>query len=337
MITFLKNIEYIDFARPDLLYLLLIIPLLLGWYIYKHSRSRPKMQVSSVDPFVGQRRSLRLWLVHSMFALRILALALIILAIARPQSSLRREDITVEGIDIMIAFDISGSMLAEDFKPNRIEAAKNLGIEFIQNRSNDRIGLVVFSGESYTQCPLTTDHAVLINLFRDLKQGVITDGTAIGDGLAIAVDRLRTSKAVSKVIILLTDGVNNMGSVSPLTAAEMAKLFGIRVYSIGVGTVGNAPYPVQTPFGKQYQMVEVKIDEDMLREISQMTDGKYFRATNNERLRAVYEEIDKLEKTKIDVTEYRKRVEEFRPLALLALLLLLAELILRYTVFRTTP
>lgn len=337
MITFFKNIEYIDFARPDLLYLLLILPILLAWYIYKYSRSQPTVQVSSVDPFVGQPRSWRLWLVHIMFALRILALALIILAIARPQSSLRREDITVEGIDIMIAFDISGSMLAEDFKPNRIEAAKNLGIEFIQNRPNDRIGLVVFAGESYTQCPLTTDHAVLINLFRDLKQGVITDGTAIGDGLAIAVDRLRNSKAVSKVIILLTDGVNNMGSVSPLTAAEMAKLYGIRVYSIGVGSVGNAPYPVQTPFGKQYQMVEVKIDEDMLREISQMTDGKYFRATNNERLKAVYEEIDQLEKTKIDVTEYRKRVEEFRPLALLALLLLLAELVLRYTVFRTTP
>lgn len=337
MIDFFGNIDHIDFARPELLYLLLIIPLMIAWYIYKYSRSQPTLQVSATEPFIRRGRSWRLWLIHLLFVFRLLAIALIIFAIARPQSSLRREDITVEGIDIVIAFDISGSMLAEDFKPNRIEAAKDLAIEFIQNRPNDRIGLVVFAGESYTQAPLTTDHPVLINLFRDVKSGVIQDGTAIGDGLAIAVDRLRTSKAVSKVIILLTDGVNNMGSVDPLTAAEMARLFGIRVYSVGVGSIGTAPFPIQTPFGKRHQMVEVKIDEDLLREISRLTDGKYFRATSNEKLKAVYEEIDQMEKTKIDVTEYKRRVDEFRPLALLALFFLLAEIALRYTVFRTLP
>jgi Ca-activated chloride channel homolog len=337
MTEFIRNIEHIDFARPELLYFLLIIPLMIAWYIYKYSRSQPTLQVSSLDPFLRQPGSLRLWLVHLMFALRVLAIALIILAIARPQSSLRRQDVTVEGIDIIIAFDISGSMLAEDFKPNRIEAAKDLAIEFIQNRPNDRLGLVVFAGESFTQCPLTTDHPVLINLFRDVNAGMIQDGTAIGDGLAIAVDRLRSSKAVSKVVILLTDGVNNMGSVDPLTAAEMARLFGIRVYSVGVGSVGMAPFPVQTPFGKRHQMVEVKIDEDLLREVSRMTDGKYFRATSNEKLKAVYEEIDQMERTKIDVTEYKRKVDEFKPLALLALLLLLMEVVLRYTVFRTLP
>ncbi|HHN48812.1 MAG TPA: VWA domain-containing protein [Bacteroidales bacterium] len=326
-----------DFARPELLYLLLIIPLMLAWYIYKYTRSQPSLQVSAIDPFMNQPASWRLWLIHFMFALRVLAIALIILAIARPQSSLRRQDVTVEGIDIVIAFDISGSMLAEDFKPNRIEAAKDLAIEFIQNRPNDRLGLVVFAGESFTQSPLTIDHAVLINLFRDVRAGIIRDGTAIGDGLAIAVDRLRNSTAVSKVVILLTDGVNNMGSVDPLTAAEMARLYGVRVYSVGVGTIGMAPFPVQTPFGKQHQMVEVKIDEDLLKEISRMTDGKYFRATSNQKLKAVYDEIDQLERTKIDVTEYKRRVDEFRPLALMALLLLLAELVLRYSVFRTTP
>ncbi len=337
MIEFVRNIEHIDFARPELLYLLLIIPLMLAWYIYKFKRSQPSLQVSAIDPFLNQPASWRLWLIHFMFALRVLAIALIILAIARPQSSLRRQDVTVEGIDIVIAFDISGSMLAEDFKPNRIEAAKDLAIEFIQNRPNDRLGLVVFAGESFTQSPLTIDHAVLINLFRDVRAGMIRDGTAIGDGLAIAVDRLRNSTAVSKVVILLTDGVNNMGSVDPLTAAEMARLYGVRVYSVGVGTIGMAPFPVQTPFGTRQQMVEVKIDEDLLIEVSRMTDGKYFRATSNEKLKAVYDEIDQLERTKIDVTEYRRRVDEFRPLALMALLLLLAELVLRYSVFRTTP
>lgn len=337
MMELLRNIEYIDFARPGLLYLLLIIPLMLTWYIYKSSRSQPTLQVSSLDPFSKQSKTWRIWLIHSMFALRVLATSLIIFAIAGPQSSLRRHDISVEGIDIMIAFDISGSMLAEDFQPNRIEAAKDLAIEFIQNRPNDRLGLVVFAGESFTQAPLTTNHAALINLFRDVRSGMIEDGTAIGDGLAIAVDRLRKSKAVSKVVILLTDGINNKGSVDPMTAAEMARLYGIRVYSVGVGSIGMAPFPVQTPFGKRHQMVEVKIDEELLSSISQLTNGKYFRATSNEKLKAVYEEIDQMEKTKIDVTEYKRKVDEFGPLALMALLLLLVEVVLRYSVFRTLP
>lgn len=337
MIDFLKNIEHIVFANPGILWLLLLIPVMIGWYLYKFSRSQPTLQVSSVDPFLSRPRSWRLWLIHLLFTLRIIAIALIILAMARPQSSLRRQDVTVEGIDIMIAFDISGSMLAEDFKPNRIEAAKDLAIEFIQNRPNDRIGLVVFAGESFTQSPLTTDHPVLINLFRKIQAGMIRDGTAIGDGLAIAVDRLRTSTAVSKVVILLTDGVNNMGSIDPLTAAEMARLYGIRVYSVGVGTIGMAPFPVQTPFGRRHQMVEVKIDEELLSEISRMTGGKYYRATTIENLKAVYNEIDQLERTKIDVTEYKRKVDEFRPLALMALFLILAEVVLRYSVFRTLP
>lgn len=337
MIDFLRNIEHIVFASPEILWLLLLIPLMIGWYLYKYSRSQPTLQVSSVDPFLNRPRSWRLWLIHLLFALRVIAIALIILAMARPQSSLQRRDVTVEGIDIMIAFDISGSMLAEDFKPNRIEAAKDLAIEFIQNRPNDRIGLVVFAGESFTQSPLTTDHPVLINLFREIQAGMIRDGTAIGDGLAIAVDRLRTSTAVSKVVILLTDGVNNIGSIDPLTAAEMARLFGIRVYSVGVGTIGMAPFPVQTPFGRRHQMVEVKIDEELLKEISRMTGGKYYRATTIENLKSVYNEIDQLERTKIDVTEYKRKVDEFRPLALMALFLILAEVVLRYSVFRTLP
>jgi Ca-activated chloride channel homolog len=337
MREFLRNIGHIDFARPELLYLLLLIPLLIAWYWYKYSRSQPTIQVSSVEPFINHSGTWRLWFIHLLFVMRILAIALIIIAIARPQSSLSRQDVTVEGIDIVISLDISGSMLAEDFKPNRIEAAKDLAIDFIQNRPNDRVGIVVFAGESYTQSPLTTDHAALINLFRNVSPGLIQDGTAIGDGLAISVDRLRNSKAVSKVVILLTDGVNNLGSVDPLTAAEMARLYGIRVYSVGVGSMGMAPFPVQTPFGKRHQMIEVKIDEDLLRQVSNLTDGKYFRATSNEKLKTVYDEIDQMEKTKIDVTEYKRKIDEFKPLAVLALLLLLLEVLLRHTVFRTMP
>jgi Ca-activated chloride channel family protein len=228
-------------------------------------------------------------------------------------------------------------MLAMDFKPDRLEAAKDLAIEFIDGRPNDRIGLVIFSGETFTQCPLTTDHAVLKNLFRDIHSGMIEDGTALGDGLATAVNRLRGSKAVSKVIILLTDGVNNMGSLDPRSAAEIAKLYGIRIYTIGIGTMGQAPYPVQTPFGMQTQMMEVKIDEPLLMEIAKGTDGKYFRATNNAKLRAIYQEIDKMEKSKIDVTEFRKKKEEFLPLVLLAFIIIGFEMLLRYLYLKNIP
>lgn len=327
----------ITFASPHYLYLLLIIPLLVAWYFYRQRRNYADIQVPTTKNIEGTRMSLRLYLYHSLYILRMLALALLVIVLARPQKSLSRQDISVEGIDIVLAMDISGSMLAQDFSPNRIEASKNIAMEFIDGRPSDRIGLVIFSGEAFTQCPLTTDHAVLKNLFRDIKSGMIEDGTAIGDGLATAVNRLRNSTAISKVIILLTDGVNNMGSLDPLSAAEIAKLYGIRIYTIGIGTMGIAPYPVQTPFGIQMQNMEVKIDEPLLQQVSKMTDGKYFRATGNTKLRSVYKEIDKLEKSKIDVTEFRKKKEEYLFIALAALILLAAEVILRNTVFRNIP
>jgi len=246
-------------------------------------------------------------------------------------------DIKTEGIDIMMALDISSSMLAEDLKPNRIEAAKKVAEEFIDSRPNDRIGLVVFGGESFTQCPLTTDHSVLKNLFAGIQSGILADGTAIGEGLGTAVNRIRNSRAKSKVVILLTDGVNNIGSIAPETAGEIAKTFGIRVYTIGVGTRGMAPYPVKSPFGIQYQNVEVQIDEPVLKKIAGETDGKYFRATNTGKLKEIYSEIDKLEKTKIDVTEFHNYTEEFYPLALGALLLLVLDILLRFTLFKKLP
>ncbi len=267
-----------------------------------------------------------------------LAVALLIVALARPQSSSSREDVSIEGIDIVISMDISGTMLSEDFRPNRLEASKNVAIKFIESRPNDRIGLVVFSGESFTQCPLTSDHSVLINLFKDVKNGIIEDGTAMGDGLATAVNRIKKSKAVSKVIILLTDGINNTGNISPLSAAEMAKMFGIRVYAIGVGTMGTAPYPARDYFGRPvYVNVKVDIDEPILKQIAAMTNGKYFRATNNKKLEAIYSEIDKMEKSKIDVMEFRRKKEEFLPLALLACIFIIAEILLRNIVLKNMP
>jgi Ca-activated chloride channel family protein len=257
-----------------------------------------------------------------------------IVALARPQSSLSWQNSTTEGIDIIIASDISGSMLAEDFKPNRLEAGKQIAIDFIKGRPDDRIGLVIFSGESFTQCPLTIDHSVLINLFADVRNGMITDGTAIGMGLATAVNRLRTSQAKSKVIILLTDGSNNAGSIPPITAAEIARQFGVRVYTVGLGTNGFAPYPVQTPAGIQYQKMPVVIDEGTLSKIASLTGGKYFRATNNETLKNIYEQIDKLEKAKIDVTQYHKKTELFLPWAIIALAFLSLEFILKNTLFK---
>ena len=243
----------------------------------------------------------------------------------------------MEGIDIVIALDISTSMLAEDLKPNRLEAAKQVAQDFINGRSNDRFALVVFAGETFTQVPLTTDHSILTNMFKDVKSGMIEDGTALGDGLATAVTRLRESKAISKVIILLTDGVNNMGALDPASSAEIAKLYGIRIYTIGVGSMGMAPYPVQTPFGMQYQNMEVKIDEELLKQVAKMTDGIYFRATSNSKLKEIYHEIDKLEKSKIDVTEFHKKTEEFSILAIIAMLLFGLEILLKNTIFKTTP
>lgn len=330
-------ISYFDrvtFAHPWVFLLLLAIPLLVFWYVRRHNHLSASLTFSSFGSLKSIPPSWRVRWRHLLFALRMGAVALLVVALARPQSSTSRQDVTVEGIDIVMALDISSSMLAEDFTPNRLEAAKAVADEFIKGRPGDRIGLVVFSGEAFTQCPLTTDHAVLHELFGKIKSGMIEDGTAIGDGLATAVNRLQESQAVSKVIILLTDGENNRGNIDPMMAAEIAKTFGLRLYTIGVGTQGMAPYPVKTPFGTQYQNVEVKIDEKLLNQMALSTGGKYFRATDNRSLQSIYGEIDQMEKSRIDVTEFRKKHEEFLPFALLAALLLLAEFGLRTFVFR---
>jgi Ca-activated chloride channel family protein len=329
--------NHILFASPDYFYLLLLIPVIVLWYVFRFRRSQPSLHVSSTLAFAKINRGNKTWLYHGLFVLRMMALVLMVVALARPQSTSSHNDVSVEGIDIIIAQDISGSMLAQDFTPNRIEAAKEVGIDFIKGRPTDRIGLVVFSGESFTQCPLTTDHNVLINLYSELHSGMIDDGTALGDGLATAVNRLKESKTLSKVIILLTDGVNNMGSVDPVSASEIAKLYGVRVYTIGVGTQGYAPIPVQTPFGTQLQNMPVEIDEALLERIAEMTGAKYFRALNKAALVDIYKEIDRMEKSKIDVTEFRKKSEEFMPWALAGMLLLITELLLRYSVFRRLP
>ena len=324
----------IEFAHPGFFWLFVLIPVIAGWYIWRERKLYGYLSVSAVKGFALPKKSMLPMFRHSGIVLRCLALAALIIAIARPQSSLSWQNSTTEGIDIVIASDISGSMLAEDFTPNRMEAGKNIAIDFIKNRPNDRIGLVIFSGESFTQCPLTIDHDVLINLFKDIKNGMIDDGTAIGMGLATAVNRLKESDAKSKVIILLTDGSNNTGSIPPITAAEIAKQFGIRVYTVGLGTRGMAPYPVQTPMGIQYQRVPVDVDEGTLTKIAETTGGKYFRATNNSTLKNIYDQIDKLEKAKIDVTQYHKKTELFLPFALIALGFLLLEFVLKNTVFR---
>ncbi len=327
----------ITFANPLFLFLLiLLIPLIL-WYLFNHNRITSSLRVSDTESLNKLSGTWKVMMRHLVFYFRILGLACLIVALARPQSSNSMRNVTNEGIDIIIALDISGSMLSLDFSPNRIEAAKDLAIKFISGRPNDRIGLVIFSSESFTQCPLTTDHAVLINLFKDVKSGMIEDGTAIGLGLATAVSRLKDSDSKSKVIILLTDGVNNTGSITPLTAAEIARTFGIRVYTIGIGTQGMAPYPVSTPFGIQYQNIPVEIDEAVLTKIAEMTNGKYFRATNNQKLQVIYNEIDKLEKSKINVTEYTKRKDEYFWFAIAGLFFIFLELAFRYTIFRSIP
>jgi len=329
--TWFKGIE---FAHPGFFWLLLLIPVMVGWYIWRQQKLYGYLSVSAVKGFGLTGKSNVVRLRHSPIILRSLALIALVVALARPQSSLSWQNSTTEGIDIIIASDISGSMLAEDFKPNRLEAGKNIAIDFIKDRPNDRIGLVIFSGESFTQCPLTIDHDVLINLYHDIKNGMIEDGTAIGMGLATAVNRLKESTAKSKVIILLTDGSNNTGSIPPLTAAEIAKQFNVRVYTVGLGTHGYAPYPVQTPVGIQYQRVPVDIDEGTLGKIASITGGKYFRATDNTTLKNIYERIDKMEKAKIDVTQYHKKTEMFLPFALIAMFLLLLEFVLRNTLLR---
>ena len=324
----------IEFAHPGVFWLLIFIPIMVAYYIWREQKLQGYLSVSAVKGFSVPVKSIIPKLRHSGIVLRSLAVIALIVALARPQSSLSWQNSTTEGIDIMIASDISGSMLAEDFKPNRLEAGKNIAIDFIKNRPDDRIGLVIFSGESFTQCPLTIDHDVLINLFKDVKYGMIEDQTAIGMGLATAVNRLKGSEAKSKVIILLTDGSNNTGSISPLTAAEIAKDFDIRVYTVGIGTHGYAPYPVPTPYGVQYQNMKVDVDEGTLTKIADITGGKYFRATDNETLKHIYEQIDKLEKAKIDVTQYHKKTELFLPFAIIALCLLLLEFAVKNTLLK---
>ncbi len=326
----------ITFAYPKLLYLLLLIPFMVLWYVFRHTRQQPYLQLSDAAMFDTSPRGWRVYFRHILFGLRQLAIAFMIIALARPQSSSSRQDVSIEGIDIMITLDVSGSMLARDLKPDRMEASKEVAKEFIKGRPNDRMGLVIFSGETFTQVPLTTDHTLLLNMFEDVQSGMIEDGTAIGDGLATAVSRLRDSKAISKVVILLTDGANNAGSVDPLTAAELARVFGVRVYTVGVGSYGTAPFPVQTPFGVQIRDIKADIDEPLLMQIAEITDGKYFRATDNQKFTEIYKEIDELEKSKIDVTEFTRKYEEFLPLVLIALGLLLLEFLLRQTLFRST-
>lgn len=327
----------ISFKNPEFFYLFLLLIPMIGWYIWRHKKAGASIQFSSNMGFARIPKSWKYYFRHSVFALQMLSLSALIVAMARPQSSNSWQNVTTEGIDIVIALDISSSMLAMDFQPNRLEAAKDVATQFISGRPNDKIGLVVFSGESFTQCPLTTDHATVINLFRNLESGMIEDGTAIGNGLATAVSRLKESNAISKVIILLTDGENNRGEIAPVTAAELAKTFGIRVYTVGVGTIGTAPYPIQTPFGVQVRDVEVKIDEQTLQKIASTTDGEYFRATNNNKLAQIYQEIDKLEKSKIDVKEFSKKEEEYLKYALAGALLLLLALVLKTTIFRNIP
>ena len=326
----------ITFKNPELLWLALVILPMTAYYVFLQRKNRVEFRYSNVASSKGAEATLKSKLIHLPFVLRMLVVALLVVVLARPQSSSSWQDVTTEGIDIVMALDISGSMLAEDFKPNRLEAAKKVAKTFISNRPNDRLGLEVFAGESFTQCPLTTDHSVILNLFADVKSGMLTDGTAIGMGLGTSVKRLKDSEAISKVVILLTDGDNNSGSIAPGTAAEIAKEFGVRVYTIGVGTRGTAPFPVVDPFGRtRYQDMEVKINEELLTRIAEMTGGKYFRATDNASLENVYKEIDELERSKIDVTEYRKRKEEFLPFAIAALLLLACEVILKQTILRS--
>lgn len=324
----------IEFASPGFFWLLLVIPVMIIWYIKRAQLLQGNMAISAIKGFALPAKSMAVRFRHGGIILRALALIAMIIALARPQSALSWQNTTTEGIDIVIASDISGSMLAEDFKPNRLEAGKNIAIDFIKDRPDDRIGLVIFSGEAFTQCPLTIDHDVLINLFGAIRNGMVDDGTAIGMGLATAVNRLKESEAKSKVVILLTDGSNNGGSIPPVTAAEIAKKFNIRVYTVGIGTKGFAPYPVQTAMGVQYQKVPVDIDEGTLNKIAVITGGKYFRATNNEKLKSIYEQIDQLEKAKIDVTQYHRKTECFLPFAIIALFLLLAEFILRNTLLK---
>lgn len=325
------------FYNPEYLFFLLLLIPIIFWYIYKMRKSDASLQISSLRCLKEQFPAKKMYIRHLPFIFKILALTFLIIALARPQSSNSWRTENTEGIDIMMAMDVSGSMLGEDFRPNRLEASKAVGIEFIQSRPNDNIGLVIFAGESFTQSPLTTDHVALINIFNSVRYGLLEDGTAIGVGLANAINRMKDSKTKSKVIILLTDGSNNRGDITPLNAAEIAGQFGIRVYVVGVGSKGQVRTPVQTPNGTIYQMVDSDFDEETLQEIAQQTGGKYFRATNNNALRSIYKEIDEMEKSIINIQEFSKKEELFVLFALFAFLFLFAEILVRDIIIKKMP
>lgn len=336
MISYLQDIE---FAEKHWFWLFLLLPAMIVWYIIKLKKYEGEIHFSSFDNFKGIKTSLKARLRHLVLVMRLLGVSFIILALARPQSRSSWKDIKTEGIDIVISMDISLSMLAKDFKPNRLEVAKEVIMDFIDARPNDKIGLVIFSGEAFTQCPLTVDHKILKNMFPDIKAGMLDQGTAIGLGLADAVARIKESKAKSKVIILISDGVSNVGEIAPLTAGEIAKTYGLRVYTIGVGTKGKALQPVAMyPNGQlEYDYVDVEIDEAVMTKISDMTGGKYFRATDKESLSSICKEIDKLEKTIISEKSFTNKAEHFLPLGLAALISLLIEFILKRIVFKSAP
>ena len=331
-----------EFANKEYLFLLLLIIPYLIWYVMFRKKSEPTLRMSDTFAFNYAPKSWRVKLMPLQLLMRIVTFTLIVIVMARPQTSNSWKNKTVEGIDIMLAIDVSTSMLAEDLKPNRIEAAKAVASEFIIGRPNDNIGLSIFAGEAFTQCPMTTDHASLLNLLQHVRtdiaaRGVISDGTAIGMGLTNAVTRLKGSKAKSKVVILLTDGSNNMGDISPMTAAEIAQSLGIRVYTIGVGTNKVAPYPMPVAGGVQYVNMPVEIDTKMLADIAAATEGDFYRATNTAELKNIYKEIDRLEKSKLNVKKFSKRYEAYQPFALAAAISLLIEILLRIIVFRRIP
>ena len=331
-----------EFANKEYLFLLLLLVPYIIWYMMYRKKTEPTIRMSDTHAYRFAPRSWKVVLMPIQLLLRVAVFVLLILILARPQTHNSWNNKSVEGIDIMLAMDVSGSMLAEDLKPNRIEAAKQVAAEFIVGRPNDNIGLSIFAGEAFTQCPMTTDHTSLLNLLHGVRtdlatRGLIEDGTAIGMGLANAVSRLKVSKAKSKVVILLTDGSNNRGDISPMTAAEIAKSLGIRVYTIGVGTNKVAPYPMPVAGGVQYVNIPVEIDSKTLSDIAAATEGDFYRATNNKELQNIYKEIDKLEKSKLSVKTYSKRYEAYQPFAIAAVLLLLLEILLRITIFRKLP
>lgn len=335
--VYMLDFSNITFVNPEYFWLLLILPVVFFINLIYKWKKKSALFTSEIPDNIKKIRTLRQIFSFLPILLRYLAIALLIIALARPQLINSSKDVHTEGIDIVIALDVSSSMEAEDFKPNRLEAAKEKAKTFIDYRINDRIGLVIFSAESFTQCPVTADHTILKSFFKDIKTKMLEDGTAIGMGLSTSISRLKESKAKSKVIILLTDGMNNTGKISPLTATELAKGYGIRVYTIGVGTMGKAPYKIDTPYGKQYMYVDVEIDEALLKQIAAETGGKYFRATNNAGLEEIYQNIDLMEKTKIKEKAYTHKEDRFYPFVLASIFLLLTEFLLAKFVFNRLP